>query len=239
MLGKKRSPPKWIGAEVTFTGVAAAGKCLCYRHRGLASVDHARLRQYFGNIESVQRVPKSEGPMKFAASVFVCAILIALAVQPSRGQEHDKDSVGVTIGKNASAKETGLPIYPGSKPHKTEPHDSGANLGLWGGGSGFKLAVMKMETSDAPDKVAAFYKKALSKYGTVLDCTNNPNKPEDQNSKALTCGTDKPEVGGMIFKAGTKDKQHIVGVEPNGKGTVYNLVYVSVWGSDKRDSNPQ
>lgn len=177
--------------------------------------------------------------MRFVTSVFVCAILIAFAVQPSRGQERDQDSVGVTIGKNASAKEIGLPIYPGSKAHKDEPNDSGANLGLWGGSSGFKLAVMKMETPDAPDKVTAFYKKALSKYGNVLDCTNNQNKAEDQNSKALTCGTDKPEKGGMIFKAGTKDKQHIVGVEPNEKGTVYNLVYVSVWGSDKRDSDRQ
>jgi hypothetical protein len=177
--------------------------------------------------------------MRFIASVFVSAVLIALAAQPSHGQERDKDSVGVTIDKNASAKEIGLPIYPGSKPHKDEPNDSGASLGLWGGGAGFKLAVMKMETPDATDKVAAFYKKALSKYGNVLDCTNNQNKAEDQNSKALTCGTDKPEKGGMIFKAGTKDKQHIVGVEPNEKGTVYKLVYVSVWESDKRDSNPQ
>ena len=97
--------------------------------------------------------------MRFLASVFVCAILIALAVQPSCGQERDKDSAGVTISKNASAKEIGLPIYLHSKPHKAEPNDSGANLGLWGGGSGFKLAVMKMETPDTPDKVAAFYKK--------------------------------------------------------------------------------
>ena len=177
--------------------------------------------------------------MRFIASVFVCAVLIVLAVQPSRGQEHDKDSAGITLGKNASAKEIGLPTYPGSKPHKDEANDSGANLGLWGGGSGFKLAVMKMETLDAPDKVAAFYKKALSKYGKVLDCTNNPNKVEDDNSKVLTCGTDKPEKGGMMFKAGTKDKQHIVGIEPNGRGTKYDLVYVSVWGSDKKDSETQ
>jgi hypothetical protein len=176
--------------------------------------------------------------MRFISSVFVFSVLIVLVPQPSRGQEHNKDSAGITLGKNASAKEIGLPVYPGSKPHKDEANDSGANLGLWGSGSGFKLAVMKMETPDAPDKVAAFYKKALSKYGKVLDCTNNQNKAGDEDSGVLTCGTDKPEKGGMIFKAGTKDKQHIVGLEPNGKGTVYNLVFVSVWGS-KDDSKPQ
>ena len=179
--------------------------------------------------------------MRLVASVFVCTALIVFAAQPSRGQEHDKDSIGVTLDKNPSAIEIGLPIYPGSKPHNEEPNDSGANLGLWGGGSGLKLSVLKMETPDPPDKVAAFYKKALAKYGTVLDCANSQNKSEDkeQNSKVLTCGSDKPEKGAMIFKAGTKEKQHIVDIEPNGKLTVYKLVYVNVWGTDKKDSNTQ
>jgi hypothetical protein len=177
--------------------------------------------------------------MKLVASVFVCTVLTVIAVQPSRGQEHEKDSVGVTLDKNPSAKEIGLPIYPASKPHNDEPNDSGANLGLWGGGSGLKLSVLKMETPDPPDKVAAFYKKALAKYGTVLDCTNSQNKAEDKDSKVLTCGSDKPGKGAMIFKAGTKEKQHIVGIEPNGKLTVYKLVYVNVWSADTKDSNTQ
>ena len=177
--------------------------------------------------------------MKSVVAVLACTTLIVLAAPPSRGQEHDKDSIGVTLGKNASAKDIGLPIYPGSKLHKDEPNDSGANLGLWGGGTGFKLSVMKMETADAPTDVAAFYKKALSQYGKVLDCTVNNNKTEDNSSKALTCGSDKPDEGGMLFKAGTKEKQHIVSIKPNGKGTVYNLAYVSVWGSDKKGSDPK
>jgi hypothetical protein len=144
--------------------------------------------------------------MRFVASV--CAILLAFAAQPSRGQEHDKAAVGVSVGKNPTVKDVGLPIYPASKPHKDE-NDSGANLGFWGGGSGFKLSVLKMETPDPPDKVAAFYKKALAKYGKVLDCTNRQTA-EDNHSKALTCDNDKPEKGAMIFKAGTKEKQHIV-----------------------------
>jgi hypothetical protein len=173
--------------------------------------------------------------MKFLAICF--CMLIAFAAQASRGQEHDKDSVGATLSKNPSAKEIGLPIYPASKPHIDEPNDSGANLGLWGGGSGFKLSVLKMETPDPPDKVAVFYKKALAKYGKVLDCTTGA-KTED-SSKALTCGDDKPEKGTMLFKAGTKEKQHIVGIEPNGKLTVYKLVFLNVWGTDKKDSGTQ
>jgi hypothetical protein len=183
--------------------------------------------------DTPERIDDKEESMKLPASAVAFIILMGIGVQQSYGQEQDKDSIGLTISKRPTAKEIGLPVYPGSKPHKDESNDSGANLGLWGGGSGFKLAVMKMETTDAPDKVVAFYKKALSSYGKVLDCTNNKNESDDKNSKALTCGSDKPEKGGMLFKAGTKDKQHIVSVEPQSKGTVYNLVYVGVWGNDK------
>lgn len=154
---------------------------------------------------------------------------------PIRTIAQEKDGAGLVMSGKASAKDVGLPIYPGSKPHKENDGDSeAANLGLWGSGAGFKLVVLKMETSDSPEKVAVFYKKALSKYGTVLDCTKTTagasRTDEDDSSKALTCGDDKPEKGGMLFKAGTKEKQHIVGIQPNGHGSLYQLVQVGSWG---------
>ena len=93
---------------------------------------------------------------------------------PARKQSSsDNDSIGFNLGKNASAKDVGLPIYPGARRHIDDANDSSAlNMGFWGGSTGFKLFVLKMESADAPEKVAAFYRKALAKYGTVLDCTN-------------------------------------------------------------------
>ena len=34
----------------------------------------------------------------------------------------------------------------------------------------------------------------------------------------------------MLFKAGTKDKEHIVGVQPNGTGAVFQLLYIKARG---------
>jgi hypothetical protein len=34
----------------------------------------------------------------------------------------------------------------------------------------------------------------------------------DDKSDKLTCGDDKPDKGGMLFKAGTKEKQHSVAI---------------------------
>jgi len=166
------------------------------------------------------------------------ASLLAIAASSSTLVAQEQGA-GVVASSQVTAKDVGLPIYPGSKPHKEEGNDSqAAQLGLWGGDSGFKLVLLKMESNDLPEKVAAFYKKALAKYGTVLDCTNEAtahnDAAKDDNSKVLTCGDDKPDKGGMVFKAGTKEKQHIVGIQPNGHGSLYQLVFLNGWSSERK-----
>ena len=173
------------------------------------------------------------------------ALLLAFAVplpaqdqKDSQQSDTDKNGIGFNLGQNATAKDVGLPIYPGSHRHKDNDEDNSTlNMGLWGGNSGFKLFVMKMETPDAPDKVATFYRKALAKYGTVLDCSNaqpaENTAPEDnkkKSSKALTCEDEKPKPNEISLKAGTKSKEHAVGIQPNGSGTLYQLVYVETRG---------
>jgi hypothetical protein len=162
----------------------------------------------------------------------------ASAKTGSGGGEQDQSGAGVMVSKQATAKDVGLPVYPGAKAHKDEKDDSPTvQLGMWGGTFGFKLAVMKMESSDAPEKIAEFYRKALAKYGTVLNCSNASPKTSAKNktgaSNQIECEDDKPEKGGQVFKAGTKEKQHIVGIQPNGRGSVFQLVYVEARGDDK------
>ncbi len=168
------------------------------------------------------------------------AVLAALpAFMPPQASAQDEKGAGAVLSAQASAKDVGLPLYPGSKPHKDKDEDStSANLGLWGGGSGFKLAVVKMESGDAPERLATFYKKALAKYGKVLDCSNPPPAKSDtensDSSKTLTCENDKAESGGYLFKSGTKEKQHVAAIQPSGHGSLYQLVYVGAWGKDSK-----
>ncbi len=168
------------------------------------------------------------------ASLLVASVVIALFLVPGIAQAQDPDGAGVVISAKASERDVGLPIYPGSKPRQEkDSNSSSANLGLWGGGSGFKLAVLKMESGDSMEKISSFYRKALSKYGPVLDCTSPPtasDKSAKDDSKKLTCGDDKADRGGYLFKSGTKEKQHMVAIEPNGKGTTYTLLNLSAWG---------
>ncbi len=183
------------------------------------------------------------------AGVALCGLL-SLAALSAAGQEKDKTGVNVTvtskdgseaglvISAQATAKEAGLPLYPGAIPHKDEKNDSSAaNLGLWGSTFGFKLVVLKMESSDSPEKVAAYYQKALGKYGTVLNCSGaskaQGDKDKSNNSNKLTCDDDHADAGEMVFKAGTKEKQHLVSVKPNGTGCIFNLLYIEARSDDK------
>jgi hypothetical protein len=160
---------------------------------------------------------------------------VTLGLAPRAAGQNEKGA-GATVNGEASAKDVGLPFYPGSTRYRDKDNDTDANFNLWGGGAGFKLVVVKMQSPDAPDKVAAYYKKALAKYGPVLDCTHATASSDSDSDKSnvLTCGTDKPDSGGQLYKAGTKDRQHIVSVNPGGSGTKFDLLYMTHWNKDDK-----
>ena len=174
-------------------------------------------------------------PILFRVAFCAIACTWAVATPGLPQQEPEKEGAGIEFSAKATSKDVGLPLYPGSTPHKDDANDSEAvRMGLWGGGSGFKLAVVKMDSTDSPEKVAAFYKKALAKYGKVLDCAHpSASANSDKNTSALKCGDDKPDAGGFLFKSGTKEKQHIAAIKPNGSGSSYDLVALGNWSSDR------
>jgi hypothetical protein len=168
--------------------------------------------------------------LSFFSTCALASAIFCLLASPVPAQE--QKGAGVTIAADAHAKDLGLPLYPGSRRHKDKDEDApAASLGLWGDGSGFKLAVLKMESDDSPDKVATFYKKTLAKYGKVLDCSHPSPADAAKNAPAnqLTCADEKPDKGGLLFKSGTKEKQRIVGIQPNARGSLYQLVYIAHW----------
>lgn len=172
------------------------------------------------------------------------ALPLCIALPMSAQEKPDQETpggkgnkgAGIYFNAEANAKDVGLPVYPGARPHKEKENDTeSVNMGLWGNSFAFKLAVLKLESSDPPQKIAAFYKKALAKYGAVLDCGPDSAQSGEKSGskKQLTCEDDKPKLGEMLFKAGTKEKQHLVGIEPNGSGSIFQLVYVAAPDSDK------
>ncbi len=144
-----------------------------------------------------------------------------------------RSSIGdLHVGKDATAEKAGLPLYPGARPKQEKDNDP-LNFGILTESFGLKLVVAKYESDDAPEKVLAFYRGKMKKYGKVLECHSlNDNSgfdnDEDQDRpKELKCEGDN---SGPVreLKVGTEDNAHIVAVEPgeSGKGCIFTLVYV-------------
>jgi outer membrane lipopolysaccharide assembly protein LptE/RlpB len=146
---------------------------------------------------------------------------------------------GIHVSKDANAADTGLAVYPGShlKPEDSSGDDKSANVNLSGFGFGLKVVALEYESDDPPDKVAAFYHEQLKKYGSnVLECHTSGHldldvdmgDKSDTKSRVLTCVGEKGN--NIELRVGTRENQHIVAIEPEGKGSSFSLVYVRTHG---------
>jgi len=132
----------------------------------------------------------------------------------------------------------GLTVYPGArvKEKSSDGSDKTANVNISGFGFGIKVVALEYESDDAPAKVLSFYRDQLKKkYGNVLECHSSSHFNLDMNmdshdskSNELTCEGD--HGSNIELKVGKKDDQHIVAVEPEGKGASFSLVYVRTHG---------
>ena len=187
---------------------------------------------------------------KFSAFLIAAASLAALLLLPAcsvnvkkeaNGQDKQVDINtpvgGVHVSKQADVSDIGLAVYPGARPKEKESNgsDKSANVNISGFGYGIKVVALEFESDDAPAKVLSFYRDQLKKYGNVLEChtsKGNWNVNMGKNdSNELTC---EGSGGGtnIELKSGRKDDQHIVEVEPEGKGSSFSLVYVRLHGKD-------
>ena len=128
-------------------------------------------------------------------------------------------------------KEVGLAAYPGAQLRQTDEHgNSNASVNISSSLFGMKVAVLRYETSEPPEKVLGFYRKEMSHYGKVIDCTGGFNMsfhPHDKDSE-VTCDDHGGAGEGykQELKVGTENNQRIVAVKPSGKGTEFVMVYV-------------
>lgn len=143
---------------------------------------------------------------------------------------------GIHVSKDADAADAGLPVYPGAtlKQEGSDGKDKSANVNISSFGFALKVVALDYRSDDAPDKVVAYYRDQLKKYGKVLECHTshlnvNPDiKNSDKGSHELTC--EGSSGSNIELKVGTREDQHIVAVEPDGKGSSFSLVYVRTHG---------
>jgi hypothetical protein len=167
--------------------------------------------------------------------------LILVAGLLCSGSYVSAQNSGMELHANAkaTASDIGLPAYPGSSIYKDKDNDGAVDMGFSFGDSQFRLMAADYISSDAPDKILAFYRDPLSHYGEVLECVDG--KPVGALTVTRTGLTCSDQHGGNVqvnghtdskgheLRAGTPHKFRIVGIDKvQANSTRFGLVYVQL-----------
>ena len=180
-----------------------------------------------------------------AGSTIACVLLAAgiagcrVNVDKGPNGEDKKVQIDTPFGgihvntDQTSAADLGLPVYPGADIVKDKDNDKSADIHMGFGEWELRVKVVNYSASDSQDKVVAFYKKALTRYGDVIACQGNtPVGTPTVTSEGLTCADDKNTTttvqidrkdygtsdDSFELKAGSKRHQHIVGFQSSAPG---------------------
>jgi hypothetical protein len=180
-----------------------------------------------------------------AAAAVLLILLTACSVKVDDKGENKNVDIRTPLGAlkvrtNPTPVEIGLSVYPGAK-QKVEGDDrNAANVNISSSIFGVKVLVIAYHTQDPPDKVIAYYKKDLRKYGNVLECKGHGHEDtdldlghHDHKPKPLTCSDDKGNGKGVELKAGMSDNFHLVAVDPKDNGSDFAIVYVATRGESE------
>jgi hypothetical protein len=188
----------------------------------------------------------------FVAALAACLLFPGCSVNVKKDAEGQDKKVdiqtpvgGIHVSTNADVRDIGLPVYPGARVKEKEENgeEKSANVNISTNLFGLKVVAIEYESDDPPEKLIAYYKDQLKKYGDVLECHTSSKydpdveikvgdeKKSSKDSHELTC--DHKDSGRNIeLKVGTKENQRIVAVEPHAKGCNFALVRVQTRGKD-------
>ena len=136
-------------------------------------------------------------------------------------------------------EQIGLPAYPGARPEKKNNNDDGAaDVDMSFGSFQLRVKAVSYRTDNAPDKVEAFYRGELKRYGDVIKCKDNkPVGTPAHTFEGLTCSDHEgkhvsvdhhPGKNEVELRAGSKQHERIVSIEPDGGGTKFGLVVLDL-----------
>ena len=167
-------------------------------------------------------------------------------VRSDKDGNHENVDIATPFGglsvktNNAGTEGPGLPVYPGAEMVHDHKDKGSADVNMNFGGFHLRVKAADYRTGDAPTQVTAFYKKALGRYGDVIQCEDHhPIGQPAQTSEGLTCeqdgnhdGNNGPSntSGKIELKAGSKQHQHIASIEPESSGTRFGLLALDLPG---------
>jgi hypothetical protein len=175
-----------------------------------------------------------------AAAPLACLLLSGCKVVEHK--DGDKDNVDirtpfgsmhVNTNNGTDTSAIGIAAYPGAVPVKDGKDPNSAKVDMSFGGFHLGVRAASFQASDQPDKVLAFYRKDLARYGDVIECQGHTTIGSPaRTSQGLACDEiKKAHISGngldhddLELRAGSEQHQHIVGVQAYSGGTKIGLV---------------
>ncbi|MFY9852426.1 MAG: hypothetical protein WAK26_00950 [Terracidiphilus sp.] len=191
------------------------------------------------NLDATRKAVTLAVGLALAAGMAGCRVHVD---KDANGQEKkvqvDTPFGGVHVNTDqTTAADLGLPAYPGATVARDNEDHKSADVHLGFGEWELRVRTVSYETPDPEDKVTAFYKKAMGRYGDVITCRgDSPVGTPATTSEGLGCADDKQgghvkiehnEMGkdSVELKAGSRRHQHIMGFEGSkNKQTRFALV---------------
>lgn len=194
---------------------------------------------------------------QLAAGVAAAALLSTSGchVDKKRGNSGDNVNISTPFGglhvrtNDGSVLESiGLAPYPGAVlVKKGNKGDDSADVDMHFGSFQLRVKAANYHTDDPVDKVEAFYRNDMKRYGDVITCQGHhavgePTKTmtgltcEDNPHRRISVNDSDPN-GALHLKAGSRNHQHIVGLEPDHGGTKMALVVLDLPSGSEEDSH--
>ena len=201
-------------------------------------------------LTQLRLVPLHSIQLRLLAAFMLVACLSACNVKVSK-DENGKDKnvdidtpvASIHVSKNGNSDQTGLPVYPGAHVinKDSDGDDKRANVNISSGFFGLKVIAVEYHSDDPVEKIVAYYRDQLKRYGNIVQCRNSgtdvsmhygdDSKNDSKNDPdKLKC--EESNGNNYELKAGTRNNQRIVSVEPQDKGSKFTLVYVQTHGKD-------
>jgi hypothetical protein len=179
-------------------------------------------------------------PLRLSLAASLASLVLAGCHVTSRQNGNNKNvdigtpfgSMQVKTNDETTNASLGLTPYPGAVTVKDDGDNSSADVNMSFGNFHLGVVARSLQTGDSQDKVLAFYRKDLGRYGDVIECKGNVAfGGPSHTSQGLSC-SDKDHNhsssgasgDNLELRAGSPLHQHIVAVELKNGGTRIGLV---------------
>jgi hypothetical protein len=186
-------------------------------------------------------------PLVLSASL-LAVLLAGCRISNNKNGKNDNVDISTPFGSvqvkskdQTDSASLGMTAYPGATLVKDDHNSDSADFNLNFGNFHMGMKVVSYQTGDSPDKVLAFYRKDMARYGDVIECKDNEAVGTPvRTSQGLTCHDkddkqDKNHLRTSVssddsveLRSGSEQRQRIVGVEKKSGGTRIGLVLLDL-----------